>query len=213
MAKAPEINVEQIFAPETDLATYETMEWRDMYLALMKGVFAHQSLPTDENTLTPSFGGMYVAATEKARTTTDDEITIGEGDTERQVRVETGAVAKAYAGVDWPWGPLASVTLSTVEDGKIIKLGAGTSQQRQDLFLGASLSVLDPLTGKPTREDIQLVRSAWAGNTDNTSEPTLPREIIKEAESLFRRDITVVEKRVVGVTLEGLGQLALVRAS
>jgi hypothetical protein len=208
MAKAPGIDIEGLFVPELDLTAYETMETRELYLSLMKGVFAHQGLPTDERTLIPRFAGMYVTAPRDVRTYTDEEIRVGEEDSQREVRIRTSAVKKRYAGIGWPWGPKASVALSTVENGKVVELFTGVSQEHQDLFLSAFLNVRNPLNGKRLEKEKAVVPPLWAGNTNNTSEPVLPRDRIKE--SAFR-SITPAKKRVLGVSIEALGQLAAVR--
>lgn len=209
MAKAPGIDVEQLFAPQADLTEYETMETRELYLSLMKGVFAHQGLETDERTLMPPFGGMYETAPGDPWTRTDDTITVGEEETEREVRIKTSAIGEVYAGIDWPWGPGASVALSTLEDGRVIELSTGASQQHEDFFLSATLSVKNPLNGEQLGRQKLVVPIFWAGNVRNTSEPSLPGDRIEKS---ALRNIRPAKKRVLGVGIEAIGQLAAVRS-
>lgn len=74
--------------------------------------------------------------------------------------------------------------------------------------MSAAATILDPLTGKPEGE-ISLMDVAWVGNTGNMGSDDDPKRFMKT--SAFR-EVTPVEKRTIGVALEGLGQLAVVAA-
>lgn len=208
MAEAPGVNVEQLFTPEADLSAYESVTERDLYLTFVKSVFNHQGKSTDDHNIMPPFVGTYVAALSNAATKTDEKIQVL-GNESRAMRVQTSAIEEQWAGLNYPWGPDAAITLSTIDDEKLVRFTAGTVQNHQEFFIGARATFLDPLTGKPESKTA-LVQSTWAGNTGNIGASEANARRVFQPQ-LFR-EMTATEKRVIGVALEGLGQLAVVSA-
>lgn len=200
-------HIEQLFAHETDLTPYEEMEERDLYLALMRSAFQHQGKAAEDKNIMAPFYGVYTVALRGTETTTDDVVSASNGDG-REFRVETAVIDGARAGIHWPWGPTAYITLSTIEDSKIFSLGVDARQEHQELFLSAGAAIKNPLTGKKVRK-CKLVQSAWAGNVSGT-------EDFEDAKRVFKprvfRELTPREKRLIGVAIEGVGQLAVTAA-
>ncbi len=206
--KAPAIDVEQMFAPDADLTAYEAMDVRDIYLSLMRGVFTHQGLPTDDRTLTPPFVGVYVTAPSGVRTSKEGKLRVGESDAERHIRVETQAVKEAYAGIDWPWGPSASVSLRTMEDDQVVEYIVDAYQESQELLIGAFLNVRDPLNDERVGKSRKLVDWVWAGNADGASEPAFSEDVVRNMRRKnMLRNITPPKKRVLGVGVTLLDRL------
>lgn len=200
VAQAPAVDIERMFVPEADLGPYETMDVRDIYLALMKGVFTHQGLPTDEGTLTPPFVGMYVTAPAGVRTTKEGKLQVGGSGDEREISVETEAVKDAYAGIDWPWGPSASVSSRTMEDGRVMEYVVRAYQESQELLIAAFLNVRDPLNGERVGKARKLVNWVWAGNADGASEPAFNESVVQNMRRKnMLRNITPAKRRALGV--------------
>ncbi|HET7673544.1 MAG TPA: hypothetical protein VFK11_03475 [Candidatus Saccharimonadales bacterium] len=195
-------NMEQLFAPGADLSSYENKRERDLYFSLMGGAFQYQGKSAEASDLVAPFQGTYgmVRDYPNAVTQTDDTVEF-----ERQkIRIETEVVDGAYAGMSWPWGPTAHVALSALQGTKLVRFGVSARQEHQELFLSAGASMKDALTGKQEREHV-LVKSSWAGNVGGT-------KASKDAKSVFKpivfRKLTAREKRLFGVAMESLGQLA-----
>lgn len=202
-------SIEQLFAPEANLTSYEGMSGRDLYVSFMRGAFRHQGKPAEDSDIMAGFSGIYVAAPNNAVTNTDETISAGEDD-EEAIRLETGILDKAYAGAGRPYGPSAHVRVSTMDDAKTVSFGVSARQDGQELFLDASAVIIDPLTQKDEKKST-LFGFVWAGSvkwigSDGGCEASeAARRRFKP--SVFR-EMTKREKRLVGVTLESLGQLA-----
>lgn len=213
MAKAPEIDIEQMFAPQAELSAYETMDCRDIYLALVKGALTRHGLPTDEENLTPlARDEHHHLGTHRKSLLREDPIVIPQGNSEREITMQTMAIIGSWEGVPDPKILATRVLLSTIlANNNVAQLETHTFQEHEDLFLSASLNARDSSRNdRRIQNEKRLVAPVWAGNVSKTSEPSShARE--RYPDSTFR-DITPTKKRVPGIVIGNLSQLAIARA-
>jgi hypothetical protein len=198
-----ELDFEALYTPEADLSVYESLTERELYLTLMRSAFNYQGKPADDDSIMAEYHTVYLAASNSAVSKTDRTIKV-EGEDRPDVRLQTSVIDDAYAGVANPWGPSASIILSVIKDGEVIRLNAGGIQEHQELLLDAVATTCDPLTSKVT-EELFVVERTWAGNVGDT-------KASKDARAYFEAsafsELTPEEKRIFGVAIEGLSLAA-----
>lgn len=199
MIELKEVNLEQLFVPESDLTKYASMDERDLYIEFMKTTFGYQGKRNSDNDVMAPFRGIYIPASDNSKTTTDKSLQLQDG-LDQITRVQTSIVDDAYAGVGAPWGPNSKVTLSTVHDDVIVALSTVAQQENEELVVFAQSKIINPLNQEELEVE-NIVPPCWMGNVENVDAEHISRTFI--IEKAFR-EITPEEKMTIGINIEAL---------
>lgn len=199
MAKKPDINVEEVFVPDTDLSKYEQMDTLDIYKEVMQGGFNLSGLPNSTRVVgrTPSMGSTL----EKRHYITSElHFKLSDG---RDSLIKASVLDQYYFSGGQPLGPQSLITLRAMRDAELIQMQVEAIQKSTELFLGAVATLLDPLTGKPLNKNstTTVVRDLHVGN-NGVSDSNVG--ITKYHE----RGAKPAEKRAIGVAIECMGRAA-----
>ena len=180
MGRLTTVDTEKLFATGLDLTPYENLEWRDLYLAVMKGVFVRHGISAEEHELIVPNQGITTNITnhhskEKA----------GKFDNwGREVKVHTALIPGRYGYMEGTFGPSAVAIASTRENDVDVALKVHACQENDELSLSAVVSFTDPKTHKKVQRDKTSIR-----------------------ESGESRRLNRAQKRTIGVVVAGLGRL------